>query len=131
MVFGVFDVLHDGHRFLLTEAKKLGDKLIAVLPPDSIVLKLKGRPARNLLPERITNLEALKLADLALAGDEELGAWNVIRKHKPDIIALGYDQKDLAFSIAKFLQQNNLSVEQVFIKPFAGGKIHSSVIIKG
>jgi len=41
LVFGTFDGLHDGHRFFLTEARKLGDRLIASVATDEIVERIK------------------------------------------------------------------------------------------
>ena len=42
MVFGVFDGLHEGHKYLLTEAAKLCDELVVVVTLDEAVATLKG-----------------------------------------------------------------------------------------
>jgi cytidyltransferase-like protein len=41
MTFGTFDVFHPGHRFYLTEARKLGNRLIVIVALDSTVEKIK------------------------------------------------------------------------------------------
>lgn len=41
-VHGIFDILHKGHVYLLTEAKKLGDILIVGVDHDDNARKLKG-----------------------------------------------------------------------------------------
>jgi FAD synthetase len=41
MTFGTFDVFHPGHRFYLTEARKLGGRLIVIVALDSTVEKIK------------------------------------------------------------------------------------------
>ena len=49
MVFGTFDRLHDGHRFFLREAEKLGTTLFIVVARDSMVVTHKKRSAKNAL----------------------------------------------------------------------------------
>jgi D-beta-D-heptose 7-phosphate kinase/D-beta-D-heptose 1-phosphate adenosyltransferase len=46
---GVFDLLHEGHRHLLREAKALGDFLVVAINTDASARKLKGegRPIQN------------------------------------------------------------------------------------
>ena len=42
MTNGCFDIIHTGHIYLLTEAKKLGDLLVVALNSDSSVKLNKG-----------------------------------------------------------------------------------------
>jgi len=93
MVFGVFDLIHEGHRHFLREAKKFGRQLIAVAASDASVIKLKGFIPVHPLSDRVNNLEAEMLADKILKGDDDLGSWRILKNHTPDVIALGYDQK--------------------------------------
>jgi FAD synthetase len=101
---GVFDLLHYGHLRYLEEAKKLGGKnaeLIVVVARDSTVLKRKGRlPVMNEV-HRKALVEALKPVDKVVLGGVDLNTTKVIQKVKPDIIALGYDQGDIAELIAR------------------------------
>ncbi len=128
MVFGTFDLLHAGHVHFLAEAKKCADKLIVALAPDSVVLRLKGRPPRNPFSKRQENLNRLGLADDVVMGDEISGSWNVLGSFAPDNIALGYDQKELAEELKKFFVKNPKPVRLVYIGPHAGGVLHSSVL---
>lgn len=41
MTFGTFDVFHPGHRFYLSEARKLGNRLLVIVALDSTVEKIK------------------------------------------------------------------------------------------
>jgi rfaE bifunctional protein nucleotidyltransferase chain/domain len=61
---GCFDLLHYGHIFFLTKAKKLGDTLILLLESDDAVLKLKGigRPFHNQEQRKIM-LQSLRMVD--------------------------------------------------------------------
>src|SRR4029077_1834017 len=48
---GSFDILHNGHLYLLNEARQRGDVLIVGLNSDSSVRSYKG-PDRPIIPER-------------------------------------------------------------------------------
>ncbi|MDO8590952.1 MAG: adenylyltransferase/cytidyltransferase family protein [bacterium] len=130
MAFGVFDVLHNGHRHFLKEAKKLGQKLVVAVAPDEAVLMIKNRLPHESLTKRIENLQTEKLADVVVSGDPVLGDWHVIKSHKPDVIALGYDQKELELTLSRFLKENGLKTRCVFIKPYSDDSLHSSIIRK-
>lgn len=95
MVFGVFDGVHDGHRALFREAKTHGNHLIAVVAQDHIVEYLKSRLPQFSLEKRIEGLQKEKLVSQVALGDANLGSYEVVLKHRPDVIALGYDQSDL------------------------------------
>ena len=91
MATGVFDIIHIGHIYYLQEAKKYGDELIVVVANDETVRKRKHEP---IMPaeERRKIVEALKPVDKAVIGyaDDYL---KIVEEIKPDVIALGYDQK--------------------------------------
>lgn len=103
MASGVFDILHTGHIHYLTEAKALGDELVVVVATDNTVRKNKHEP---ITPEkmRLEIVQALKPVDEAILGKES-DMYSVVLEIKPDIIAIGYDQKfnekDLESEIAK------------------------------
>lgn len=93
IVFGTFDIVHPGHVHMLNEAKEYGDYLIAVIARDSTVCDIKGRAATNNEQTRLNNIIKLNLTDkvrLGCLGDDK---YQVIHEEKPDIIALGYDQR--------------------------------------
>lgn len=93
IVFGTFDIIHPGHIHLLNEAKEYGDFLIVVIARDDTVCKIKGRPPKNNETTRLQNMVNLHIADkarLGCLGDK----YQAITEEKPDIVALGYDQKE-------------------------------------
>lgn len=91
MVFGTFDILHPGHIFYLTQAKKYGDFLIVIIARDTTVEKIKGKkPVKN-EKERLAQLKMLDIVDAAVLGNEK-NKHEVIKKYQPEIICLGYDQ---------------------------------------
>ena len=87
---GTFNIIHPGHLLFLEKAKKLGDYLVVVIANDKTVYrekKLLVMPAEA----RKKILESLRIVDKAVIGDER-DFMKVVRKEKPDVIALGFDQ---------------------------------------
>jgi len=112
MASGVFDILHLGHVHYLTEARKLGDKLVVVVARDSTVLRRKGR--LPIVPDhlRVQMVAALKMVDEAVLGDTE-NFYKTVELIKPDIIALGYDQKFSEQEIEEECRKRGLHVKVV------------------
>ncbi len=73
---------------MLMEAKNLGDELVVILSSDSHNKKPYAVPAQM----RLKWLKDLKIANSVRVGEENSFAES-LRKEKPDILALGYDQK--------------------------------------
>ena len=94
MVFGTFDVVHKGHESLFEQARALGSDpyLIVSLARDDVATRVKGFSPRHHESERRATIAAHPLVDHAVLGDEA-GYMQHIRNERPDIIALGYDQR--------------------------------------
>ena len=92
IVFGTFDLLHPGHEHMLREAKEYGDYLIAVVARDKTVKKVKKMSPKYSEQERLTNLNNLDIANRVRLGYIK-DKYKILREEKPDIVALGYDQK--------------------------------------
>jgi len=92
MVFGTFAVLHPGHLYFFSQAKKYGDKLIVVVARDVTVKKVKGFLPKLDEAARLQMAGALEMVDKAVLGDK-IDWYKIIRKNKPDVICLGYDQR--------------------------------------
>lgn len=91
MCFGTFDSLHPGHLSYLKQAREYGDYLIVIIARDKNVRRIKGRlPQQNekLRWQRVKNLNFVNKVVLGQLQDK----FNIIKKLKPDIICLGYDQ---------------------------------------
>lgn len=130
---GTFDLLHYGHVYYLTNAKKAGgenSKLIVIVARDRTVERLKGR--KPIIPEdqRRAMVEALKVVDEAILGYEEMSMSKVIEKIKPDVIALGYDKEEVEEKLRKYLREKNLNIKVVRIGRFRGSELSSSSHIK-
>lgn len=88
---GVFDLLHPGHVRYLTEARRLGDRLVVAINSDSSVRLIKGpdRPINN-QEERAEILAALAAVDAVLIFDEPT-PHDVIAAVQPDVLVKGAD----------------------------------------
>ncbi len=128
MVFGVFDGIHQGHKHFLKEAKKLGDKLIAVVASDEVVRTLKGRPPMKNVHERIEHVEKEDGVDEVIVGDDELGSWDIVKKVRPDVVAVGYDQKTLKNDLENSLGEFGWHLEIETISAHEPHKYRSSLL---
>lgn len=96
IVFGVFDRLHKGHEYFLSEAKALCGHLTVVVTLPEIVMLMKKKMPRQTLEERLEAIRNFDTAFNVVPGDATMGEWNVFEKYKPDIVLLGYDQQGIA-----------------------------------
>ena len=87
---GRFNIIHPGHMHFLRKAKELGDELVVVVAADRTVKK-DGKKLLLRRDDRAGLVEGISLVDRVIKG-EFRGAEDVIRREKPDVIALGYDQ---------------------------------------
>lgn len=91
MVFGVFDLLHPGHINFLKQARKLGDSLIVSVARDKNVKRVKGKLPIQKEKQRLNQILKLSFVDKAILGASG-NPWPHIKKEKPNVFALGYDQ---------------------------------------
>jgi len=130
---GAFDLLHYGHVYYLTNAKKAGGenaKLVVIVAKDKTVEKLKGK--KPIIPEdqRRALVESLKVVDEAILGYENMDMLKVIEKVKPDVIALGYDEEKIERKLKKLVEEKNLKIKIVRIDRFQENELVSSSKIK-
>ncbi|MEK7181155.1 MAG: adenylyltransferase/cytidyltransferase family protein [Patescibacteria group bacterium] len=128
LAFGVFDGFHEGHKFFLREAKKLGDFLVVVVTPDEVVELIKKKLPRFNLGKRLKEIQDSKLADEVVVGDKLLEGWEILQKTNPEIIAIGYDQNDLESSLKNHLKSEKLFITLKTIPPLEETKYKSSLI---
>ena len=91
LVFGTFDLLHPGHRFLLAEAQKKG-KLTVVVARDRNVQRIKGRFPVHDEDERLSHVRQAVPGATVVLGDAH-DFLVPVRAVDPDVILLGYDQQ--------------------------------------
>jgi cytidyltransferase-like protein len=116
---GVFDILHLGHLYTLTEAKKYGDFLVVVVARDEHISK-KGRKPIHSQEYRAKMVEALKPVDGVVIGQDD--PMKIVELIKPDVIVYGYDQEE-------FLKPEGVKIIKLK-KPLEPEKLKTNKIIK-
>lgn len=129
MIFGTFDYFHAGHESLIKQAKLLGDYLIVIVARDETVKQIKGAYPDHNEKQRIETLKNHALIDKAVLGNHD-DKYKVIKKHRPNIIALGYDQFVFTYRLEKFLIDENLNTKIHRLKPYEPGIYKSSIVRK-
>ncbi len=109
---GAFDIIHPGHVHTLTESKKLGDVLVVSIARNSTVLKNKGREPINDEKLRRDLVQALRCVDCAILGSET-DIFETVIKVRPNIIALGYDQRHNERALIDEARKRGLDVDVV------------------
>jgi FAD synthetase len=101
-----------------------------VVARDKTVLSRKGR--MPILPEdqRRELVGSLRVVDKAILGHRHLDLLGVLREVRPDIISVGYDQKQIKASVEKLLREQGLPVRVVQIPKFGPNGLNSSTGIK-
>ena len=106
MVFGTFDIIHPGHLHMLAEAKEYGDYLVVVVARDLTVCEVKGKSASNNEEVRLENVKKLKMADKVRLGCIDDDKYLAIAEEKPDVVALGYDQRTFVDKLAEAVEDH-------------------------
>ncbi|MDQ3245150.1 MAG: adenylyltransferase/cytidyltransferase family protein [bacterium] len=120
MVFGTFDGIHLGHLNLLKQARELSrfPYLIISIARDKNVLKIKKEKPVYTEKQRMNSMKKCTLVDKVVLS----GLYNHIPhilKENPDIIALGYDQKEYVKNLKKDLAKNGKkNIKIVRLKPY-------------
>ncbi|MDD5055498.1 MAG: adenylyltransferase/cytidyltransferase family protein [Candidatus Peribacteraceae bacterium] len=91
MVCGTFDLLHPGHVFFIEEAKRHGH-VIVVVARDETVKRIKGKLPAETLGQRMAAVER-RFPDVTVVEGSASDFLESLRKHRPDTLLLGYDQK--------------------------------------
>jgi FAD synthetase len=128
MATGVFDLLHPGHLWFLTEAKKLGDELVVVVARDQTARRLKHEPY---VPEvlRREMVEALKPVDRAILGSAT-DIYATVAEVRPDVIALGYDQQFDEHEIERECARRGVPVKVVRLGPLTHDELATRRIVE-
>lgn len=95
MCFGTFDGLHPGHLHYFSQALKLGEELVIVVARDENVFKIKGHwpiEKEGARARRIRLALSPQGRRIKVVLGKRHDRWAVIKRYRPEIICLGYDQ---------------------------------------
>jgi FAD synthetase len=130
LAFGTFDGLHPGHLYYLNTAKKFGTELIVVIARDKTVKKIKGKKPILKEKERKKLIESLKSVDKAVLGKKKRKLTEIIKRLKPQVIVLGYDQKPTKKELKKELKKIKVKAEIKRVKALNSRRFKSSKLKK-
>ena len=124
---GVFDILHQGHIFSLSEAAKEADYLIVGINSDASAKRLKGesRPLNN-EESRALVLASLIMVDAVIIFDEDT-PLELIKAIMPDVLVKGGDYTVDQIAGAREVMANG---GRVVINPILEGFSTSAIIDK-
>jgi len=127
MAFGTFDHFHAGHENYLKQARDLGDELIVVVARDQTVKQIKNKLPEHNEKKRVELVEQSKLANKVIVGYKN-DKYKVLKKYRPNIIALGYDQFAFTYRLKKQIIDLKLDATIERLKPYKPQLYKSSII---
>ena len=110
LVAGIFDIFHMGHLYFFKQAKKFGNELIVIIASDEIAKQNGKRPVHN-QNERAEIVKNLKIVNKVVFGDKK-DIIKTIKKIKPNILCIGYDQK-LPEKIEEYCKKNEILIKKI------------------
>jgi FAD synthetase len=130
---GVFDLLHLGHLKFLEESKRKGgprSRLVVVVARDKTVRRRKGRGPVYPEDQRRELVGALRVVDRAILGHEEFDLLGILKEVKPDIVCVGYDQKEIERAVSDLVKRQSLPIRVLRIRRFGPVGFDSSTRVK-
>ena len=125
-ISGYFDPIHVGHLEYITEARKLGDKLIVIVNNNNQCVLKKGKPFMD-EKDRVIITSSLKDVDeVFLSVDHDKTVCKSLELLKPDIFANGGDRKNNEIPESAICKKYNIQIIDGL-----GKKIRSSSDLTG
>ena len=128
VVFGVFDGIHEGHRYLFHQAKSHGEELFVIVGRDQTTSRLKNQRPRLSEYDRLHGVLREQWVADAVLGDERLSTYYVLEQLNQDVICLGYDQHELAQDLRRWMAEQARLIPTVTLQPFKPGHFHNSLL---
>lgn len=127
LVFGTFDKFHPGHLSFLRQARRYG-RLFVLVARDKTVKKIKGKLPKQSEKKRLALIKKTSLTAKIFLGRLK-SKYAVLKKIKPDIICLGYDQKFFIKDLPKKIKEFGLKTKIIRLKAYKADIYKSSKII--
>lgn len=128
LVFGTFDALHKGHIDFFRQARKHGGFLTAIVARDKTVLQVKKR--KPIQDEKIRLRNVKKHVDKALLGSAG-NKYALLKKIKPDIVCLGYDQDSFTKRLRSELKNHRINSKIFRLRPYKPRVYKSKILRRG
>lgn len=129
LTFWSFDVIHPGHKYYLTEARKYGEELITIVARDENIERIKWQKTHNSTNKRVEDIKKLWISNSVIAGSIK-NPMNCLWEYTPDSICLWYDQRwPFVEKISKKLEELHLETQIIRIEPHEP-EIYKSSLLK-
>lgn len=105
------------------------EKCTAIVARDTVVELLKRKKPFHSEKLRLANVRASGYITDAEFGDEKIGMYDVIKRLQPDVICLGYDQKELAQDLREKMNSGVIPlIPLIVIEAYRPDRYHTSVL---
>ena len=130
MTFGVFDGLHPGHINFFKQAKSFAKNsfLIVSIARDKNIIKIKGEKPILSENERLDLVKKSEFVDKAVLAGKSKYLPHILRE-KPNVVALGYDQKAYVKELKKDFKNKGISIKVIRLSPYKE-KIYKNHLLK-
>jgi cytidyltransferase-like protein len=112
LIGGTFEIIHPGHLYTIEKSRRLGDALVVVIATDRTVIKSKRRKPVTDERLRLKLVSAIKYVNAAILGSEK-SIYDTLEVVRPDIVALGYDQRHDEAVIMKEAEKRGIKLSVV------------------
>jgi len=130
---GKFDILHLGHLAYLKQARELAGEdgeLIVVIALDKTIERERGAPPVFPQEQRRRLVEALAIVDQAIIGLDTEDHMEIVIQIKPDVIALGYDQRTNLEYLQQRITELGLRTNIIRLEKIVADGLNSSTLIR-
>jgi FAD synthetase len=130
---GKFDILHLGHIAYLEQARELAGpdgELIVVIALDNTIERERGAPPVFPAEQRRRIVGSLIMVDKAVLGYDTDDHTKIVTDLKPDVIALGYDQRTNIEALEKLFKDKGIASKIVRLAKRQADGLCSSTLIR-
>lgn len=129
LLFGTFDVLHPGHAALFKQSRRFGSDITVILARDRTIKEIKKHAPLYKERTRKKMLEQSGWVNHVILGSLH-DKYQAIKKIKPDVICLGYDQKYFVEHLEEKIKLFKLKTRIVRLKSFKPHLYKSAILTR-
>lgn len=118
-ICGFFDILHEGHIDILSQAKNMCDYLIVGVGTDEFMLRRKNHETVLSYEERVKIVKAIRYVD-EVVPEENLDKMEAYRKYHFDVMFAGSDHMEEPIYQEAEKELKKLGVDTIYIRRVNG-----------
>jgi cytidyltransferase-like protein len=117
LTFWTFDLVHEWHKYFLSQAKKYWDILVTILSTDESIKMFKSSEPMYDIETRKKQVQSLWISDIIWIWDKD-NPLKWVDMYYPTVICLWYDQIWYSKELENHIKENNLDIEIIRIEPY-------------